>query len=110
MNMGDKDGCVLLIERDLHAATFIRADLADARNGPFHVEWVADLDVSLRRLSNGKIKVILLNLFVSDSQGIETFNNLYQIEQQILILILSDLDTRMLQSWRSMISALAIPA
>lgn len=50
MNMDDKDGCVLLIERDPHAATFIRAALAAARDGPFHVEWVANLDVGLERL------------------------------------------------------------
>lgn len=90
MNMDNKDGYVLLIESDLHAATFIRAALADARDGPFHVEWVANLEMGLERLSKGRIKVILLNLFLSDSQGIETFNKLYQIEQQLPILILSE--------------------
>ena len=92
MNMSDKDGYVLLIESDLNAATFIRAALADARDGPFAVEWAANLDVGLERLSKGGIKAILLNLFLSDGQGIETFNKLYLIESQIPILILSDLD------------------
>lgn len=92
MNMDDKDECVLLIESDLGAATFIRAALADARDGPFAVEWVANLDVGLERLSKGGIKAIMLNLFLSDSQGIETFNKLYETENQIPILILSDPD------------------
>ncbi len=92
MNMGDKDDYILLIESDLDAATFIRAALADARDGPFSVEWVTNLDVGLERLSKGGIKAILLNLFLSDSQGIDTFDKLYVIESQIPILILSDLD------------------
>lgn len=92
MNMDDKDEYVLLIESDPGAATSICAALADARDGPFAVEWVANLDVALERLSKGGIKAILLNLFLSDSQGIETFNKLYVIESQIPILILSDLD------------------
>lgn len=92
MNMDDKDECVLLIESDLGAATFIRAALADVRDGPFAVEWVANLDVGLERLSKGGIKAIMLNLFLSDSQGVETFNKLYETENQIPILILSDPD------------------
>ena len=90
--MDDQDDCVLLIESDLRAATFIRAALADARDGPFAVEWVANLDVCLERLRQGVIKAILLNLFLSDSQGIETFDKLYLIENQVPILILSDLE------------------
>ncbi len=90
--MDDQDDCVLLIESDLRAATFIRAALADARDGPFAVEWVANLDVGLERLRQGGIKAILLNLFLSDSQGIETFDKLYLIENQVPILILSDLE------------------
>ena len=92
MNMGDKDDYVLLIESDLGAATFIRAALAEAREGLFTVEWVANLNVGLERLSKGGIKAILLNLFLSDSQGIETFKAQYEIESHIPILILSDPD------------------
>ena len=92
MSMDDKDGDILLIESDLGAATFIRAALADARDGPFAVEWVLNLDTGLERLGQGGIKAVLLNLFLSDSQGIETFDKLYATEHQVPILILSDLD------------------
>jgi len=90
--MDDKDDCVLLIESDLRAATLIRAALADARDGPFAVEWVANFAVGLERLRQGKVMVVLLNLFLTDSKGIETFNKLYEIASQTPILILSDLD------------------
>lgn len=92
MNMDNIDGYVLLIESDLEAATFIRAALADARDGPFAVEWIANLHDGIERLGKGGIKAILLNLFLSDSQGIETFDKLYVIGSQVPILILSSLD------------------
>lgn len=92
MGMIDKDGYVLLIESDPGVAAFIRTALADARDGPFAVEWVTNLHDGVERLSKGGIKAILLNLFLSDSQGIETFNKLYLSASQIPILILSDPD------------------
>lgn len=91
-NMNGQDEQILLIESDPGTAIFVLAALADARDGPFPVECVANLSGGLERLSKGGIKAILLNLFLSDSQGIETFDKLYAIGGQIPILILSDLD------------------
>ncbi len=88
--MDKQDECVLIIESDPGAAAFIRAALVDARDGPFIVEWVASLHDGLERLSKGKTKAVLLNMFLSDSQGIETFNKLYASDNQAPILILSD--------------------
>jgi diguanylate cyclase (GGDEF)-like protein/PAS domain S-box-containing protein len=92
LNIGDKDEYILLIESDLGAATFIRAALAESRDESFAVEWVANLNAGLERLSKGGIKAILLNLSLSDSQGIETFDKLNLIACHVPILILSDLD------------------
>ena len=88
--MDDKDECVLLVESEVNAAVLIRAALADARDGPFAVEWVASFAVAVERLQQGRVKAILLNLFLADSQGIQTFDTLYAIEPQIPILVLSD--------------------
>ena len=46
----------------------------------------------LDRLNEGGIKAILLDLSLSDSQGIETFDKLYSSEHHIPILILSELE------------------
>ncbi len=90
--MDHKQEYVLLIESDHVAATFIRSTLLDARDGPFSIEWVANLHDALDRMNLAGIKVILLNLFLSDSQGIATFNRLYAIASHIPILILSGFD------------------
>ncbi|MHB1942428.1 MAG: putative bifunctional diguanylate cyclase/phosphodiesterase [Acidiferrobacteraceae bacterium] len=83
---------VLLVERDPDTANLIEKALVDARDGPFSIEWVATLSDGLKRLTEGKIKAILLNLFLPDSQGIETLDKLYATARQIPILILSDLN------------------
>ena len=82
--------CVLLIESDLRLATHIRECLADARDGPFVVEWVVNLQAGLERLRQGGIKAILLNLYLSDSQGIASFDQLKEIKSLAPILILSN--------------------
>ncbi len=92
MKSGCEATCILLIESDIYKATHIRAALSDTRDGPFFVEWVANLSDGLERLRQGGIKAILLNTFLSDSQGIETFERLYAIDRLIPILILSEPD------------------
>ncbi len=89
MNPANDNDFVLLIESDPGAAAFIRAALAQAKDGPFSIEWVTDLASGITRLGQGGIKVIVLNLYLSDSRGIKTFDALYAAEAGIPILLLS---------------------
>lgn len=84
--------CVLLIESDLRVATHIRECLADARDDPYLITWAANLQSGLERLRQGGIKAILLNLHLSDSQGVASFDQLNAIKSAAPILILSDLE------------------
>ncbi|BBP02089.1 GGDEF domain-containing response regulator [Sulfuriferula nivalis] len=88
--MDKQDDCVLIIESDPDAAAFISAALVDAKDGPFIVEWITTLQDGIERLKKGKAKAVLLNMFLSDSKGIETFNKLYASNSQVSILVLSD--------------------
>lgn len=90
--MAIMDERVLIIEGDPVTAKLIRDALSDARYGPFIIEWVATFSEGIERLNKGGLNAVLLNLFLSDSQGIETFDKLYGIACQIPILILSDAD------------------
>ena len=90
MSIAGKGEYVLLIESDPGAANLIRSALSVARDGPIAVDWINNFQTASERLSKGGIKAILLNLFLSDSQGIETFHKLSAINSQIPILILSD--------------------
>lgn len=64
---------VLLIEDNLGDARFIREMLAESR-GLFQLQTVHRLSRGLDRLAAGDVGVVLLDLSLPDSQGIETFN------------------------------------
>jgi diguanylate cyclase (GGDEF)-like protein/PAS domain S-box-containing protein len=80
---------LLLIDADPADARAVREALADSRQGPFEVEWVTRLSDGLDRLSRNGIRAILLNMFLSDSEGIETLDKLVLAAPRIPILVLS---------------------
>src|SRR6202171_1989092 len=80
---------LLLIDGNLPYATVVREALADSRDGPFEVEWVTRLSDGLERVNRSGIRAVLLNMFLSDSKGIETFEKLLLAAPQIPILVLS---------------------
>lgn len=83
---------VLLIEGDPVTAGLIQKVLADKAYGRFVIEWVATLSDGIERLNQGEIKAVLLNLSLSDSQGVASFDRIYLIASHVPIMILSDAD------------------
>jgi diguanylate cyclase (GGDEF)-like protein/PAS domain S-box-containing protein len=82
---------VLLIEGDPAVARVIQEALADASGGPFIVEWVRRLSDGLEQLSKGGMAAVLLDLFLPDSQGINTFAMLSLAAPCVPILVLGGL-------------------
>ena len=70
-------------------AKVIQAALADVRYGPFDVESVRQLSDAYERLGKEGIGAVLVDLFLPDSQGIETFNKLLLAAPHVPILVLS---------------------
>jgi diguanylate cyclase (GGDEF)-like protein/PAS domain S-box-containing protein len=81
---------ILLIENDPAAADKIRSVLAAAGSGSFEVIWVRQLSEALERLSKNGIDAVLLELALSDSHGIETFDKLFSAVPDIPILVLGN--------------------
>jgi diguanylate cyclase (GGDEF)-like protein/PAS domain S-box-containing protein len=90
--MSHKD--ILLIQDDPADAKAVR----EALNGSFQVDWVRRCSEGLERLAReGKQKeyrtdaigAVLVDLFLPDSQGIETFDRIFSLAPQIPILVLS---------------------
>jgi diguanylate cyclase (GGDEF)-like protein/PAS domain S-box-containing protein len=90
--MSHKD--ILLIQEGPADAKAVR----EALNGPFRVGWVRSCSEGLERLAReGKQKrqkphaigAVLVDLFLPDSQGIETFDRIFRVAPQIPILVLS---------------------
>jgi PAS domain S-box-containing protein len=70
----------------------VREALTDTRFGSFQVEWVKNLSEGLERLSRRGIDAVLADLFLPDSQGIETLDRLLLAAPRVPILVLSGLE------------------
>ncbi|OGU24646.1 MAG: diguanylate cyclase [Hydrogenophilales bacterium RIFOXYD1_FULL_62_11] len=82
---------VLLIEDDSADAKLIQDALAGAGNSLFRVEWVTRLADALKRLESERFEVVLLDLSLPDSKGLEAFDQVFQAAPDSLILVLSGL-------------------
>ncbi len=94
-----KDGAmpqtVLLIHEDGAKAKLVKESLVNSSEGFFIVEWVERCSEAVQRLRrDGKerIAAILVNLFLPDGRGLETFDRIFQITPDVPILVLSSLD------------------
>jgi diguanylate cyclase (GGDEF)-like protein/PAS domain S-box-containing protein len=86
---------VLLIHDDAAKAKVVRDALLNSIDGFFIVEWVklcSDGLRLLRRDGKERFAAILLNLFLPDSDGIESFDRIFEISPEVPILVLSSLE------------------
>jgi diguanylate cyclase (GGDEF)-like protein/PAS domain S-box-containing protein len=88
---------ILLIQEDSTDAANVRHALVSSSEGPFQVEWVRLCAEGIERLAGvGKqgheqtdgFAAVLVDLFLPDSRGIETFDRIFQAAPQIPILVL----------------------
>jgi len=89
--MGVTPTTVLLVEDDPADARLIQDALAGTGKSPFRVEWVRQLSDALERLSGEGFEVILLDLSLPDSKGLDAFDQVFQAAPDSLILVLSGL-------------------
>ena len=86
---------ILLIQEDPANALSVREALSNSIDGCFKVEWLRGCQEGLDRLARegnqrgDRIAAILVDLFLPDSRGIDTFDSLYHAAPQIPILVLS---------------------
>ena len=79
---------ILLIQSDAAAAKTIVDALHHCKDQSFHVEWVERCCEGLKRLDG--IEAVLLDLYLSDTNGIDTFDCLFRAAPNIPIMLLID--------------------
>jgi diguanylate cyclase (GGDEF)-like protein/PAS domain S-box-containing protein len=85
---------VLLIHDDAAKANRVRNSLRNSVDGLFTVEWVERCADGVRRLRKEgakRIAAVLVNLFLPDCDGIQTFDRLFLASPEVPILVLSSL-------------------
>jgi two-component system sensor histidine kinase/response regulator len=94
--MSEKAFNVLLFEDNPGDARLIRELLAEAEAGVFTLESIDRLSIGFKRLAEGGVDVILLDLGLPDSQGLDTFARTYDQVSDVPIVLLTGLDDKTL--------------
>jgi signal transduction histidine kinase len=83
---------VLLIEDDPEYTRVVQRSLSGSNYARFEVLHTDRLSTGLKLLSGGGIAVVLMDLGLPDSQGLETFRKVYAHAPEIAIVVLSGQD------------------
>lgn len=83
---------ILLIEDNPGDARLIQEMLAEAESGSITIEWVPKLSEGLERLSRGEIDLVLLDLALPDSRGLDTFLRAYAQAPDVPFVLLTGID------------------
>ena len=80
---------ILLVEDDPDDVWVMRNLLGDRWDGPFKLTHVELLSAGLERVSDFTFDIILLDLSLPDSQGLETFYTMHERAADVPIVVLS---------------------
>lgn len=81
---------VLLVEPSATDVALIRAALAGDRLGAYDVTVIERLSQALSTLRQGYFDVVLLNLDLPDSEGVDTFTSLHDKYPDVPVIVFSD--------------------
>ncbi|MBI2495958.1 MAG: diguanylate cyclase, partial [Candidatus Omnitrophica bacterium] len=90
--MSDQRIRVLVVEDDAHYANLLTAALSGETARLFQVEWVETLQAGFAHLANGSTDAVLLDLFLPDSNGLDTFERVRMHAPEVPIVVLTVLD------------------
>jgi len=90
--VADKAIKILLIEDNVDYAQLVRAMLFKARSTRFEIEWQDSLLKGLERLTTGDIDLVLLDLNLPDSSGLDSFVSINAQVPNIPIVVLTGSD------------------
>ena len=83
---------VLLIEDSRFFTQLVKLLLRQASQSDFDLECVESVGAGIERLAQGEIDVVLLDLTLPDSVGMETFDRVQRVSAETPIVIFTNLD------------------
>jgi len=83
---------VLQIEDSPLVVQLTRSMLADSTGVSFTLESVDSLAQGIQHLARGGVDVVLLDLTLPDSQGLDTFHSLHAVDAKIPVVIYTNVD------------------
>ena len=92
LNHSPQHSVVLLVEDNPGDARLLRAHLADVPGQPFDLIHTTTLTQALSRIAQGRVDLVLLDLSLPDSKGLETFRAANAAAPEVPIIVLSGLE------------------
>jgi len=83
-----------MIEDNAGDARLVREMLAEVKSPRFEFSHASRLADGLKRLANGDIDVLLLDLGLPDSQGLETLKRAREAAPHLPVIVVTNLDDR----------------
>jgi len=87
---------VLLVEDNPGDVRLMQEYLKDGIDGSFELETAADCAAAAKRMAGGNLDVVLVDLQLPDSSGLQTFQRLHQARPDLPIVVMTGLDDRAL--------------
>ena len=87
--MSPKSVKILLIEDNSESAQSLSIRLSHENESSYQVECCGTLQAGLERLKKGNIDVILLDLSLPDSRGLDTFDTLHRLVPNVPVIVLT---------------------
>jgi len=94
--LADKRISILLVEDNSGDRRLINEMLAEASNVIFDVKYAGRLQAAMEYLGQNRVDVILLDLGLPDSQGLETLRKTYAQVSEMPIVVLTGLNDEMI--------------
>lgn len=83
---------ILILTNDRADADVLKRALGESSVAPFELEWIHSLSAALKRIAESNIGVILLDLTLADSQGLNTFDAIFDAAKKIPIITMCGAD------------------
>ncbi len=83
---------VLLIEDNEDDAFLVKVALAEIPNASYELQWVSSLNEAIRSIEEKPVEVVLLDLSLSDSRGMDTLSTFRKSFPNIPAIIITGLD------------------
>ena len=90
--MGRAPIAILLIEDNPHDVELLKEALAKDADSPVTLEYASQLSIGLHSLRKGRIDLVLLDLFLPDSRGLETIQAVRRHAPWVPIVVLTASD------------------
>ena len=87
--MSDAGIRILLIEDSPLQARLIEEMLSEVQSARYHLEWADRLSKGLERLRGGRVDLVLLDLTLPDSWGLDTFIRLRAAHPALPVVVLT---------------------